>query len=118
MKKRNYNLIFGIILTAFVVTLLTIGIFWTMLDEATGSVFSSMISHGIVNGLNVILMYIAVGNLPENLVGEVNQARADVSSIVYLVVLAVIAGACVILAVMVIRHLAKVRGNEQNMSTF
>lgn len=90
-----------------------IGIFWTMLDEATGSVFSSMISHGIVNGLNVILMYIAVGNLPENLVGEVNQVRADVSSIVYLVVLAVIAGACVILAVMVIRHLAKVRGNEQ-----
>ena len=72
-----------------------------------------MISHGIVNGLNVILMYIAVGNLPENLVGEVNQARADVSSIVYLVVLAVIAGACVILSVMVIRHLAKIRGNEQ-----
>ena len=28
-KKRNYNLIFGIILTAFVVILLTVGIFWT-----------------------------------------------------------------------------------------
>ena len=29
MKKRNYNLIFGIIITAFVVILLTVGIFWT-----------------------------------------------------------------------------------------
>ena len=29
MKKRNYNLIFGSILTAFIVILLVIGIFWT-----------------------------------------------------------------------------------------
>ena len=27
--KRNYNLIFGIILSAFVVILLTVGVFWT-----------------------------------------------------------------------------------------
>ena len=31
-KKRNYNLIIGAILTAFVVILLTIGIFWTPFD--------------------------------------------------------------------------------------
>ena len=29
MTKRNYNLIFGIILSAFVVILLTVGVFWT-----------------------------------------------------------------------------------------
>ena len=31
-KKRNYNLIIGAILTAFVVILLTVGIFWTPCD--------------------------------------------------------------------------------------
>ena len=34
-KKRNYNLIFGIILSSFVVILLTVGVFWTPYNPDT-----------------------------------------------------------------------------------
>lgn len=90
-----------------------IGVFWTMLDEATGSLFSSMLSHSVVNGLNVVLVYVARSNLPENLTGAVKQAEAQTPGLVALIILAVVAGACVILSVIVIRHLALIRGNEQ-----
>ena len=90
-----------------------IGIFWVMLDEATGSVFSSMLSHSIVNGVNVCLSYLLAGDLPENLVGAAQQAETDVPGMVFMIIAAVVAGACVILSVIVIRHLARIRGNEQ-----
>lgn len=90
-----------------------IGIFWVMLDEATGSIFSSMLSHSIVNGANVCLMYFLASNLPENLVGAVQQAKTDMPSMVFMIILAVIAGACVILSIILIRHMAQTRNNEQ-----
>jgi len=97
-----------------------LGIFWAMLDEATGSVYSSMLSHSLVNGINVGMAYIAVSNLPENMVGALEQAEEEVSvsslSLIYWIVLAVVAGACVVLSILIIRHLAKIRGNAQKFS--
>lgn len=97
-----------------------IGIFWAMLDEATGSVYSSMLSHSVVNGVNVAMVYLSVSNMPENMVSAVQQAEENFSvtdiNPVYWVILGIVSGACVILSIMVIRHLAKIRGNAQKFS--
>lgn len=97
-----------------------LGIFWAFLDEATGSIYSSMLSHSLINGLNVAMVYITVSNLPENMVGAVEQAQDAASvaslSLIYWIILSVVAGACAVLSIIIIRHLAKIRGNSQKFS--
>lgn len=97
-----------------------LGIFWVMLDEATGSIYSSMLSHSLVNGINVAMVYIAVSDLPENVVGAMNQMETETTvsslSLVYWIILAVVAGACIVLSILIIRHLAKIRRNTQKFS--
>lgn len=98
-----------------------IGIFFALLNEATGSLYASMLAHSVINAVNVLEVFIAVSNLPENLVGvyeDAEAATASVSSLslVVWIILAVVAGACTVLAVVVMKHIARIRGNEQKFS--
>lgn len=98
-----------------------IGIFFALLNEATGSIYASMLAHSVINAVNVLEMFITVSNLPENLVGayeEAESATASVAdlSLIFWIILAVVAGACTVLAVVVMKHIARIRGNEQKFA--
>ena len=104
-------------LNQFLYTLM-IGIFYVYLDEAAGSIYCSMLSHFLVNGFNILIIYLTVSNVPESMVGLVNEAEQSAAfvegiPIIYWIMLAAVAVVCFILAVIVVRHIAKIRGNEK-----
>lgn len=91
------------------------GLFFTYLVEASGSVYASMLAHMCLNSVAVIFVYLE-RLLPENIssvmVEAENTSVRDLSP-VYWIIYGVIAIACVILAVIVIRTIAKTAGREQ-----
>lgn len=91
------------------------GLFFAYLVEASGSVYASMLAHLCLNSVTVILVYLE-RLLPENiksvLVEAENTSVQDLS-LVYWIIYGVIAIACVILAIIVVRKIAKTAGREQ-----
>ena len=92
-----------------------VGLFLAYLVEASGSVYASMLAHMCLNSVAVIFVYLE-RLLPENIssvmVEAENTSVRDLSP-VYWIIYGVIAIACVILAVIVIRTIAKTAGREQ-----
>ena len=86
-----------------------IGLFFAYLVEASGSVYASMIAHMCVNTATVVLVYLE-RVLPANVAGALAEAEntsvRDLSP-VYWIICGAIAVACVILAVIVMRTIAK-----------
>lgn len=104
-------------LNQFLYTLM-IGIFYVYLDEASGSIYCSMLSHFLVNGFNILLTYLTVSDVPENMVGVVNEAEQSTALVeqiplIYWVMMGAVAVVCFILAVIILRHIARIRGNEK-----
>lgn len=91
-----------------------IGLFMAYLVEASGSVYASMLAHACLNSVSVALIYIE-RILPENvtsaLVEAENTSVRDLS-LVYWIIYGVIAGACIVLAIIVVRTIAKAAGRE------
>ena len=91
------------------------GLFFAYLVEASGSVYASMLAHMCLNSAGVALVYME-RYLPENissiLVEAENTPVKDLS-LVYWIIYGVIAVACAILAVIVIRTIAKTAEREQ-----
>lgn len=86
-----------------------IGMFFAYLVEASGSVYASMLAHMILNAITVIEVYL-VRILPENIRGafvEAESTSVKELSPVFWMVCGVIALACVILAVIVVRQISK-----------
>ena len=93
-----------------------IGLFLAYLVEASGSVYASMLAHAIINGTTVFLMYLET-HLPENVTSVIveaeNQtARVQDLSLLFWIIGAAVAGACAVLAVIVLRTIAKASGRE------
>ena len=91
-----------------------IGLFFAYLVEASGSVYASMIAHMCVNTATVVLVYLE-RVLPANVAGALAEAEntsvRDLSP-VYWIICGAIAVACVILAVIVMRTIAKTAERE------
>ena len=87
----------------------TIGLFMAYLVEASGSVYASMLTHMCLNTVTVVMVYLE-RVLPENIRHAVvvaeNTSVRDLSP-VYWIVYGAITLACLILAVIVVRRIAK-----------
>ncbi len=92
------------------------GLFFAYLVEAAGSVYASMLLHTLINSFTVFIFYIEM-HLPENVTSAMIEAENSVSSeqhlgLAFWIIGAVIAGACVVLAVIVLRRIALSAGRE------
>lgn len=93
-----------------------VGIFFAYLVEASGSVYASMLSHALINGTTVVLIYLE-RHLPENVTSMMVEAESRTASVrdlglMFWIIGAAIAGACAVLAVIVLRTIAKAAGRE------
>ncbi len=91
-----------------------IGLFFAYLVEATGSVYAAMLAHTLLNSVTVILSHLE-RVLPENISSAIIEAGSTSVrdlSLVYWIVYAIITGACVVLAIIVIRTIARSCGRE------
>ena len=93
-----------------------VGIFLAYLVEASGSVYASMLAHSLINGTTVLLMYLE-RHLPENITSAMVEAESRTASVqdlglMFWIIGAAIAGACAVLAVIVLRTIAKTAGRE------
>ena len=92
-----------------------VGLFLAYLVEASGSIYASMLAHMCLNSVSVVLVYLE-RRLPENITSVLVQAEntsvRDLS-LVYWIIYGVIAIACVILAIIVVRKIAKTSEREQ-----
>lgn len=93
-----------------------IGLFLAYLVEASGSVYASMLAHAIINGTTVFLMYLE-RHLPENVTSVIVEAENQTSRVqdlglLFWIIGAAVAGACAVLAVIVLRTIAKASGRE------
>ena len=94
-----------------------VGIFFVYLNEAAGTVYASMLAHTLINASTVFLSFLET-RLPENVTSAMVVAESEAASVsdlslVFWIILGVIAGACMILAVIVIRTIAKTAGREK-----
>ncbi len=91
-----------------------IGLFFAYLVEATGSIYASMLAHAFLNSVTVIMAYLE-RILPENISGAIIEAgntSVHDLSMVYWIIYGVIAIACIVLAIIVIRTIARTCGRE------
>jgi len=93
-----------------------VGIFLAYLVEASGSVYASMLAHSLINGTTVAVMYLE-RLLPENMTSAMIEAESRTSSVqnlstLFWIIGAAIAGACAVLAVIVLRTIAVSAGRE------
>lgn len=91
-----------------------VGLFLAYLVEASGSVYTSMLAHVCINSVTVALIYLE-RILPENITSalvEAENTSVHELSLVYWIIYAIIAGACIVLAIIVIRTIAKSAGRE------
>ena len=93
-----------------------VGIFFAFLVEAAGSVYASMLAHALINGTTVAIMYLE-RLLPENMTSAMIEAESRTSSVqnlstMFWIIGAAIAGACAVLAVIVLRTIAVSAGRE------
>lgn len=86
-----------------------IGLFLAYLVEASGSVYAAMIAHMCLNSATVVMVYLK-RVLPENMTSAIVEAEntsARDLSLVYWIICGAIAAACFVLAVIVVRKIAK-----------
>lgn len=91
-----------------------IGLFLAYLVEASGSVYAAMLAHMFLNSATVALVYLE-RVLPENITSalvEAENTSVKDLSLVYWIISGVIAGACVVLAIIVVRTIAKTAERE------
>jgi hypothetical protein len=91
-----------------------VGLFLAYLVEASGSVYASMLAHMCLNSVTVLLVYLG-RFLPENMRNmliEAGNTSVQDLSLVYWIIYGVIAVGCIILAVIVIRTIAKAAERE------
>ena len=91
-----------------------LGLFFAYLVEASGSVYAAMIAHMCVNSVTVLLVYL-MKVLPENITSAIVEAQntsVNDLSLVYWIIYGVIAGACIVLAIIVVRTIAKTAERE------
>ena len=91
-----------------------IGMFFAYLVEASGSVYASMIVHMILNTVTVVIVYLG-RVLPENVtstLAEAENTSVRDLSLVYWIICGIIAFACLILAIIVVRTIAKATERE------
>lgn len=93
-----------------------IGIFLAYLVEASGSVYASMLVHSLINGTTVVLMHL-IRHLPENVTSVMVEAESNAANVqdlgfIFWIIGAAIAGACAVLAVIVLRTIARSAGRE------
>lgn len=93
-----------------------IGMFLAYLVEASGSVFASMLAHTLINGTTVVLVFLE-RHLPENITSAMVEAESRTASVqdlglMFWIIGAAIAGACMVLAIIVLRTIARASGRE------
>ena len=93
-----------------------VGMFLAYLVEASGSVYATMLAHSLINGSTVFIMYLE-RQLPENITSAMVEVESKTSSVqdlglMFWIIGAAIAGACAVLAVIVLRTIAKTAGRE------
>ena len=93
-----------------------IGMFLAYLVEASGSVFASMLAHALINGTTVVLVFLE-RHLPENITSAMVEAESRTASVqdlglMFWIIGAAIACACMVLAIIVPRTIAKASGRE------
>lgn len=93
-----------------------VGMFLAYLVEASGSVFASMLAHTLINGTTVVLVFME-RHLPENITSAMVEAESRTASVqdlglMFWIIGAAIAGACMVLAIIVLRTIAKASGRE------
>lgn len=93
-----------------------IGMFLAYLVEASGSVFASMLAHTLINGTTVVLVFME-RHLPENITSAMVEAESRTASVqdlglMFWIIGAAIAGACMVLAIIVLRTIARASGRE------
>ena len=93
-----------------------IGMFLAYLVEASGSVFASMLAHALINGTTVVLVFLE-RHLPENITSAMVEAESRTASVqdlglMFWIIGAAIAGACMVLAIIVLRTIARASGRE------
>ena len=93
-----------------------VGIFFIYLDSAAGSIYASMLSHTLLNSVMIFLVY-AQRLLPENLSSALIQIQSDTASVrqfgpLFWIIFGMIAGAAIVLCIVVIRQVAKAAGRE------
>ncbi len=93
-----------------------VGMFLAYLVEASGSVYATMLAHSLINGSTVFIMYLE-RHLPENITSAMVEVESKTSSVqdlglMFWIIGAAIAGACAVLAVIVLRTIAESAGRE------
>lgn len=93
-----------------------VGMFLAYLVEASGSVFASMLAHALINGTTVVLVFLE-RHLPENITSAMVEAESRTASVqdlglMFWIIGAAIAGACMVLAIIVLRTIARASGRE------
>lgn len=91
-----------------------IGLFLAYVVEASGSVYTAMLVHTCINSATVLLIYLE-RYLPENIASAIVEAESTSVhelSLVYWIIYGAIAFACVILAIIVVRTIAKTAERE------
>ena len=93
-----------------------VGMFLAYLVEASGSVYATMLAHSLINGSTIFIMYLE-RHLPENVTSAMVEVESKTSSVqdlglMFWIIGAAIAGACAVLAVIVLRTIAKSAGRE------
>lgn len=100
---------------------MVMGVLFAFLDEAAGSVYASMLAHTVINGFNVLMFQLMTTDLPENVTSAIVEAQSRTSSVedislIWWILLTAIATACFILAIIIIRQIAKTTGREKLFS--
>ena len=93
-----------------------VGMFLAYLVEASGSVYATMLAHSLINGSTIVIMYLE-RHLPENITSAMVEVESKTASVqdlglMFWIIGAAIAGACAVLAVIVLRTIAKTAGRE------
>ena len=93
-----------------------VGMFLAYLVEASGSVYATMLAHSLINGSTIFIMYLE-RHLPENVTSAMVEVESKTASVqdlglMFWIIGAAIAGACAVLAVIVLRTIAKTAGRE------
>lgn len=90
------------------------GVMFCLVDEVTGSIFTSMIAHCLINGISVIFQYFLTGGsgIASATVDEMESTPVTALSPVFWIILTVIAVVTLILAVIVMLKMAEGCGRK------
>ena len=90
------------------------GIMLALLVEATGSVWPSVIAHGIFNSIEVLLMFASEG-ITAGSTEAITMLEANKSTLAMIGIYFVLASVCTVIAVCIVYKISQIEGKQENL---